>query len=139
MATAIKSKPQRVRFIADGPIGLTITLKKNTEQYVEGKKQSLGDGQYVRFSPDGMGGQWYETDNPEIIEILRAKMDGPDPKFTEVPIAKPPSAPVLAEITKLAVRGDVEGLVALAKTEEQNHGREDVLDSIADALENLKG
>jgi hypothetical protein len=136
MATATKPKTQKARFEADGT-GLTITVKRNTEVYNQGKKESLGDGEYVRFLPTGLGGQFYETADPAQIELLRSKAAGSDPKFVEVPVPVPASAPVLAQITKLAVRGDVDALVALAQEEEDTHQRQDVIDSVADALEHL--
>jgi hypothetical protein len=141
--TATKPKIEKVRFEA-GLLGegvpLKITVKKTKEVFGEsGRKEAmLGSGVYIHFQSDGLGGQFYETTDPAEIELLRAKVNGDDPHFFEVPIPVPASAPVLAEITKLAVRGDVDALVALAQEEEDTHQRQDVIDTIADALEQIK-
>lgn len=138
MATAQKTQPkaEKARFEADGT-GLRIIVQRQKEVFGEnGMKQAVpGSGKTILFQPNGYGGQFYETADPAEITVLREKAQSADPKFFEVPIPKPPSSDVLRQIVGLTARGDTEALVALARTEEETHQREDVLDAIADALE----
>lgn len=129
---------EKARFQADGT-GLRIVLDPQKERFSEGglKQAVPGTGQTVSFLPDGLGGQFYETTDPEVIARLRAKTESNDPKFFEVPVPKPPSNDVLKQIVGLAVRGDKNALIALAGVEEETHQREDVLEAIADALEQI--
>lgn len=142
MATAQKTKPEKVRFVADGT-GLRVTIDHLKEVYVDGRKIVNPEfpGLVVEFLPDGVGGQFFETDDPHIIATMRARIDPSsptlDPKYAEVPILKPPSADVLKQIVGLAARGDTKALVELARAEDESHQREDVLEAIADALEQI--
>jgi hypothetical protein len=142
MATTAQKpkKKERARFEAPGT-GLRIILTKQKEVFGEGgvKQFIPGTGRYVLFQPDGFGGQFYETEDAEVISILREKEKISGGTFFEVPIPKPSSGPVLQQITQLAVRGDAEALIALAAEEEETHQRQDVLDTIADALEQIRG
>lgn len=131
-------KQRKVRFFADGR-GAAITMKNQDEVINQrGVKVPIGGtGHRIEFQEDGYGGQFYETTDPEEIQFLRerANMFG---VIKEIPVPVPPSAPVLAQIIKLVRKGDADALVALAAQEEESHGREDVIEAIADALESLK-
>ena len=131
-----KERKERVRFEADG-IGLRVILEPQEERFGKvGKEPVPGTGLTVSFEPDGLGGQFFETDDPDLIQKMRVR-NNLDRKFFEVPIPKPDSGPVLREIVRLTAQRDVDGLVKLAEAEEDTHQRDDVLESITDALEAL--
>jgi hypothetical protein len=137
---AKKERKERARFaatLASQGKPLVITIKRQREYFdVEtGKKRSdPSTGRYVRFVDEGNGLQAFETDDAELIQILRVRANEHG-TFSEVPIPKPPSAPVLTQILKLAKAKDRDGLLKLAEQEEDTHQRDDVLEAIGDALE----
>lgn len=134
--TPVKTQP--ARFEAPGQ-GLRIVLEQQKEKFSEGgvKQAVPGTGRTISFEQDGFGGQYVQTDDPDLIAELRRRSEAGT--FFEVPIAKPDPSPILKQVIGLTARGDVDALVAIAKEEEDTHGREDVMDAIADALEQIQG
>jgi hypothetical protein len=134
-------KPRRVRFQAlitttGNPKPLKLTMQRMKEQFnaETGAKEALPEtGRYLNFHTDGSGIQWYETADQEEIDFLRSRLEFGT--YNEVPIAKPASAPVIAQILKLAKAGDKDALLALGAEEEDSYQRDDVLEAVADALE----
>jgi hypothetical protein len=147
MASATKAPQQRkerARFVAllakDG-LPLVITVKRKREHFdaETGKKQADPDtGVYIRFRDEGNGIQSYESTDPDEIQLLRVRANEHG-IYSEVPFPVPPSAPTLKDITALAVRRRKQELIDLALAEEDSHQREDVLEAIADALEQIEG
>lgn len=137
MPTATAKKSERARFTAPGE-NFRVVVEPQKERFSEGgvKQPVPGTGKTIAFLPDGTGNSFFETADPEEISYLRER-SALYATFTEVPVPKPPSAPVLSQIVGLAARGDSKTLVDLAREEEETHQREDVLNAIADALEQI--
>lgn len=143
-ATATKKTPrkERARFAAPlakdgGPLKITVQRMREIFDAETGKKHAdPSTGIYIHFVDEGNGIQSYESTDPAEIQLLRVRSNEHG-TFHEVPIPKPASAGILKQIVGLAVRGDKDALVALAVEEEETHQRDDVLEAIADALEQI--
>lgn len=137
-----KAKQERARFeapLASKGAPLKLTMKRMREVFNQetGTKEAVAStGRYINFTSDGNGGQWYETDDPKEIEFLRDRESFGT--YTEVPIPKPDSAPVLAKVFELMRAKDIDAIVKLAAEEEATFEREDVIEACATALEALK-
>lgn len=143
--TTVTGRPlkQRVRFIADlrgqnaKPLKITVERQRESIDTETGRKYAVPDtGRYLHFINEGNGIQSYETDDPELIQLLRVRSNEFG-VFHEVPIQKPPSGEAIRRVLNLTLAKDVDGLVALAAEEEDTHQRDDVLEAVAEALEAL--
>lgn len=144
--TTVTGRPlkERARFVADlhgqnaKPIKVTIERQREAIDTETGRKYAVPDtGKYLHFTDEGNGIQSYETDDPDLIQLLRVRSNEFG-VFHEVPVMKPASADTLRQIQRLILAADVDGLVALAAEEEDTHQRDDVLEAIAEALEVLR-
>lgn len=132
-------RPERVRFmapIASGGTPLKITLKRQREYFDQesGKKQvDPTTGRYVHFVDEGNGVQAFETDDPDLIQILRVRANTHG-TYVEVPIQKPSPEAVLSQIIDLVFEKDVDALVELYREEDATHRRPEVFTALEKAV-----
>ena len=141
-ATKPKPRKERAKFAAPlAPDGkpLKITRERQREAVTnEGRKYAIPDtGVYIYFNDEGTGVQSYYSEDADEIQFLRVRANEFG-VFQEIPVPVPASGPALREIIKLTLAKDLEGLVAMAVEEEENHQREDVLEDLYAAIESLK-
>jgi hypothetical protein len=134
-----RDRSRKARFAADGN-GLVLVVEPQ-EHRVNGQGKIVplqGTGKRIEFKADSPKSQLYETRDPKELEWLRNHPLFARRVFVEVPVPKPPSAPVIAKIAELGVDHDIEALVALHAEEEAGWEREDVLEACTETLKRVE-
>lgn len=130
---------RKVRFEADGNGLVLIVEPQDFRINGQGKIIPIqGTGKRIEFKPKDRRSQFFETRDPDEIEWLRNHDLFDRRAFVEVPIAKPPSAPVIAHIAELGVDHDIDALVKLHSEEEGGWEREDVLEACEQTIARIE-